>query len=124
MPTRRTFLGTAAGLAAASLVRADDRKADPPRKKLAVVTTEWRYHSHAWHVPERFLVGYPVKGKWHRPPLEVVSAYVDQFPRNDLSRDRAKEFGFKIYPSIAETLRLGGDKLAVDGVLIIGEHGK
>src|ERR1035437_7781221 len=35
----------------------------------------------------------------------------------------ARQFGFKIYPTIAETLRCGGDKLAVDAVLIIGEHG-
>jgi hypothetical protein len=94
-----------------------------PRKKLAVVTTEWRYHSHAWHMAERFLVGYPWRGQWHRPPFEVVSAYVDQRPENDLSRARAKEFGFTIYPTIAEALRAGGDRLAVDGVLVIGEHG-
>jgi hypothetical protein len=30
----------------------------------------------------------------------------------------------KIYPSIAEALTLGGEKLAVDGVLLIGEHGR
>ena len=72
---------------------------------------------------ERFLVGYPLQGRWHRPPLDVVSAYVDQFPENDLSRKREAEFGFKIYPTIAETLRAGTDKLAVDAVLIIGEHG-
>lgn len=29
----------------------------------------------------------------------------------------------KRYKSIAEALCLGGDKLAVDGVLLIGEHG-
>src|SRR5438105_8275920 len=73
---------------------------------------------------ERFLVGYPLKGKWHQPELDVVAAYVDQHPENDLSRKRAEEFGFKIYPTIAEALRCGGDKLAVDAVLIIGEHGK
>src|SRR5262249_53075050 len=32
-------------------------------------------------------------------------------------------FGFPIYPTIAEALRCGGEKLAVDAVLIIGEHG-
>jgi hypothetical protein len=53
-----------------------------------------------------------------------VAAYVDQQPKDDLSRDRAKEFGFKIYPTIAEALRAGGDRLAVDAVLVIGEHGK
>ncbi len=94
-----------------------------PRKRLAVVTTQWRYHSHAWHMAERFLVGYPRGGHWHRPPLQVVSAYVDQHPEGDLAPQRAKEFGFSLYPTIAQTLRCGGDRLAVDAVLIIGEHG-
>ena len=29
----------------------------------------------------------------------------------------------KIYPTIAEALTLGGGKLAVDGVVLVGEHG-
>lgn len=94
------------------------------KRRLAVVTTEWRFHSHAWHMAERFLVGYPIQGGWHHPPFDVVGAYVDQTPENDLSRSRSAEFGFPIYPTIAETLRCGGDRLAVDAVLIIGEHGK
>ncbi|MBI3468360.1 MAG: hypothetical protein HY000_35615 [Planctomycetes bacterium] len=79
--------------------------------------------SHAQHMGDRFLVGYPMNGKWHRPGLDMVSLYVDQTPDGDLSRDRAREFGFTIYPTIAQALRCGGDKLAVDAVLIIGEHG-
>jgi TAT (twin-arginine translocation) pathway signal sequence len=121
MISRRTFLKAAgAALAAAPAVAA----ADTPRKKLAVVTNVWTYRSHAWHMAERFLVGYPVEGKWHRPPIDVVAAYVDQVPDGDLSRKRAAEFGFTIYPSVAEALRRGGDKLAVDAVLVIGEHGR
>ncbi len=117
---RRTFVGLAgAGLATAPFAYAREQ----PRKRLAIITTEWRFHSHAWHMGTRFLVGYPINGKWHHPNIEVVSAYVDQFPKGDLSRQRSKEFGFTIYPSIAETLRCGGNKLAVDAVLIIGEHG-
>lgn len=123
MTTRRTFISSlGAGVLAARSGSAREPAAGK-RKKLAIVTTEWRYGTHAWHMGERFLVGYPIEGKWHQPPLEVVSAYVDQFPKTDLSRKRAEEFGFKIYPSIAEALRRGGDKLAVDAVLIIGEHG-
>ena len=80
-------------------------------------------NSHAWHMGERFLVGYPIDGRWHQPPFDVVAAYVDQKPDNDLSRKRAEEFGFPIYPTIAEALRCGGKELAVDAVLIIGEHG-
>lgn len=120
---RREFLATlGAGLAANPLSSlAAPRTAE--RKRMAIVTTEWRYRSHAWHMGERFLVGYPIEGQWHRPPFEVVAAYVDQTPENDLSRSRAEEFGFTIYPTIAEALRCGGKRLAVDAVLVIGEHG-
>jgi len=93
------------------------------RKRMAIVTTEWRYHCHAWHMAERFLVGYPTQGHWHEPKLEVVSAYMDQFPEKELSRQRSEEFGFPIYDSVAEALRCGGTELAVDAVLLIGEHG-
>lgn len=123
MPSRRAFLETTlAGMAVSGLAQAAAPTASPP-KRLAVITTEWRYHSHAWHMAERFLVGYPHHGRWHHPPLKVVGAYVDQTPETDLSRQRAREFGFPIYPSIAETVRCGGNELAVDAVLIIGEHG-
>jgi hypothetical protein len=94
-----------------------------PRKKIAIVATVWKYLSHAQHMGDRFLVGYPRDGRWHKPPIDVVSLYVDQRPENDLSGARAAEHGFTIYPSIAEALCLGGDKLAVDGVVIIAEHG-
>ncbi len=94
-----------------------------PRKRLAIVTTIWKYLSHAQHMGDRFLVGYPWNGRWHRPAMDVVSLYVDQRPEGDQSELRAREFGFRVYPTIAEALRAGGDKLAVDGVLVIGEHG-
>lgn len=123
MLTRRHFLGTvAAGVAGGTLLQAAE-PAKSDRKKLAVVTTVWTYRSHAWHMAERFLHGYPIRGKWHRPAFDVVAAYVDQKPEGDLSRGRSEEFGFPIYPTVAEALRRGGDKLAVDAVLIIGEHG-
>jgi len=117
---RRTFLGTV-GVGLAATPRAFSQ--NTPRKRLAIITTEWRDHSHAWHMGTRFLVGYPINGKWHHPPFDVVAAYVDQFPKGDLARRRSKEFGFPIYKTIAEALRCGGKKLAVDAVLIIGEHG-
>ncbi len=93
------------------------------RKKLAIITTVWKYLSHAQHMGDRFLVGYPYEGKWHHPAMEVVALYVDQKPENDESAERAHSFGFKVYPTIAEAVRCGGTKLAVDGILIIGEHG-
>ncbi|MFN0105417.1 MAG: hypothetical protein ACKV2U_25430 [Bryobacteraceae bacterium] len=92
-------------------------------KRVAIITTIYRYLSHAQHMGDRFLIGYPLNGRWHKGDVQVVSLYVDQKPDGDQSAERAKEFGFTVYPTIAEALRCGGEKLAVDAVLIIGEHG-
>jgi hypothetical protein len=43
-------------------------------------------------------------------------------PTADLSRDRAKQFGFRLCSNIPEALRCGGDRLAVDAVLAIVEQ--
>ena len=91
--------------------------------RIAVIATIYRYLSHAQHFADRFLVGYPAEGRWHRPHTKIVSLYVDQKPEGDQSIDRAREFGFSVYPTIAETLRCGGDKLDVDAILLIAEHG-
>ncbi len=124
MFTRREFLS----VAGAGVTVGAGASGAPPEagalRRMAVITTEWRYHSHAWHMAERFLVGYPIGGRWHRPPLRVVAAYVDQHPAGDLSRQRSEEFGFPIFPTVAEAVRCGGKELAVDAVLIIGEHGR
>ena len=124
MTGRRAFLKAVGATACAPslLCAAPDTRGD--KRRLAVVTTVWRYRSHAWHMGERFLTGFPIRGTWHQSPFQVVSAYVDQQPEGkDLSPGRAEEFGFTIYPTIAEALRCGGDRLAVDAVLVIGEHG-
>lgn len=89
-------------------------------KKVAAVVTEYRKWSHADVILRNLLDGYP-DGK--RPDLQLVSLYTDQVPKNDMSRDLAKKHGFKIYDTIAECLTLGGQQLAVEGVLLIGEHG-
>jgi len=90
---------------------------------IAVIGSIYKYLSHVQHIADRFLVGYPHNGTWHRPDMKVVSLYIDQKPAGDQSEQRAKEFGFKVYPTIAEALRCGGDKLAVDAVLSVVEHG-
>lgn len=112
--SRRTLLGAAAAL---------PLLANESPKRIAMITTVYRYLSHGQHMGDRFLVGYPHNGTWHTPGAKIVSLYVDQKPEGDLSEARAKEFGFRVYPTIAETLRCGGNKIDVDAVLIIAEHG-
>ncbi len=94
------------------------------RPKIAAVVTTYFKYSHAQHIVDRFLDGYGWNSKHHYPPMDLVALYVDQVGSNDLSRERAARHpAMKIYPSIAEALTLGGSKLAVDGVVLVGEHG-
>jgi hypothetical protein len=92
--------------------------------RVAVVTTVWRHNSHADVIASRLVQGNTLDGQGEFPRLKLVSAYVDQFPANDMSRRLAKEHGFTLYDTVARALTLGGDKLAVDGVLLICEHGE
>lgn len=117
MLTRREFLGSTTLLPLAAAAESE------APLRLAIVTTVYRYLSHGQHIGDRFLVGYPHDGEWHKPNIKVVSLYVDQKPDGDLSEERAKEFGFRVHPTIAEALCGGGNRLACDAVLIVGEHG-
>ena len=94
------------------------------RPQLAGVITEHRYLSHGQHIVDRFLEGYGWNGTHHHPPMDLVALYVDQHPKGDLVPDRAARFPtMKVYPTIAEALTRGTSKLAVDGVVVVGEHG-
>jgi hypothetical protein len=68
-------------------------------------------------------LGYAWQGGWQKPRFDVASVYVDQFPHVDLARARIKRHQLKLFPTIAEALTLGGNQIAVDGVVIIAEHG-
>src|SRR3954464_2658018 len=121
MFSRRSFL--ASSLATTASICTPLRASEHRRKKIALVATAVYNLSHAQHFLDRFLLGYAWGGGWRRPDVDLVSLYVDQFPENDLARATAKRHGLPIYPTLEDALMLGGSKLAVDGVVIIGEHG-
>ena len=137
--SRRKFLASAA--AAVSLAggthsassgdttaSASQFRSRPPRpslegrKPLACITTVYRPMSHSFHIAGRFVHGYTRDGAFHVPQQFIRGLVVDQTPENDLSRDLAREFGCRWSRNVADVL-LDGDKLAVDGVLLIAEHG-
>ncbi len=122
MITRRTFLAGATAVAAGA-VAPKTQAAQSPRKKVAFLGTEVRLHSHAQHFLDRMTLGYAWGGGWQEPRVDIGSVFIDQFPEGDLSRERVKRHQLKLYPTIADALTLGGSRLAVDGVVIIGEHG-
>lgn len=94
-----------------------------PVKRIAAIVTWYRHRSHADVILGKFLRGFPCDDGLHAPRVEVASIYLDQIPEDDEGRAIAAEFGVPIYDSIPAALTLGGKDLAVDGVLIVGEHG-
>src|SRR3990170_2895030 len=108
-------------LPAAALRRASAAAGEP--KKIAALCTTYFVRSHGDNFVTRFLEGYWLGGKLHHPACEIASLYVDQVHRADVSKRLSMAYGFPIVPSIREALTLGTGTLAVDGVLLIAEHG-
>jgi hypothetical protein len=124
--SRREFLrasGLAVGGAVLGGAAAAAQSARVRRPKVAAVFTEFTYRSHAHVILENFLGPYLFNGERTDPGVDVVSFYADQTPDGDMSRDVARQFQIPIFKTIAESLCLGGNELAVDAVLSIGEHG-
>jgi hypothetical protein len=126
---RRTFHSAlAAGFVGATLPSQRWLQAQPAhgsRKKIAFLGTVVFQHSHSQHFLDRLALGYTWRSGWQEPRLDVASVYIDQYPEgSDLGKQRLARYGLQASSSIADALTLGGDQLAVDGVVIIGEHGK
>ena len=68
-------------------------------------------------------MGFPCDDGLHAPRVEIASIYLDQVNATDTGVATAEEHGVPIFPSILRALTLGRKVLAVDGVLIVGEHG-
>ena len=92
-------------------------------KRIAAILTEYRPNSHADVIVGKYLEGYNQDGMAPYPRSKIVSMFTEQVPETDMSRDMAKKHGVPIFRTVADALTLGGDKLAVDAVLLIGEHG-
>jgi hypothetical protein len=90
---------------------------------VAAVITLWRRLSHA----DVFLSRLLEPEAWgHKTPfaLRLVSVYADQFPsEGDLCRDYCRRHDVPIFPTVRGAIGLGTPRVAVRGVLLIGEHG-
>jgi len=107
------------GLFWAQHLRADD----PAPLRMAAVVTIYRYNSHADVIVGRVLKTQSLDGKGEQLPLKIVSMYVDQKPETDLSAKLSEEHGFSLHDTVTGALTLGTGKLAVDGVIMVAEHG-
>lgn len=111
---RQLLLGLGGGLAL---------RGQAPKPKVAAIVTEFRHRSHADVICTRILDGYYPNGRRQEPRTRIMSMYTDQVPPDDMSRGFAHRRRYTIYPTVEEALKLGSDRLAVDAVLLIGEHG-
>ena len=91
--------------------------------RVAAIATIYYPKSHADVIATKFMKGMSTDEGLMPPEVDLVSLYIDHVLENDIGVGLAQEYGVPIYPSIRRTLHAGADRLNVDAVLLIGEHG-
>ena len=131
--SRRGFLRAAGGSTAAlfgapfvssRFAATASHRSRSRRPKVGVIMTTFFHRSHAHVLLENFLEDYYFNGRLTNPGVDVVSFYVDQLAKADMSKQVATDYSIPVFRTIREALTLDGDELAVDAVLLIGEHGE
>jgi hypothetical protein len=124
---RRRFIqeislgGVTLGLTGCQTFSQNAKRVEEP-KAVAGILTWYIKGSHADVLIGKILEGWAYDGG-PGPNLRLASLYVDQFPDGDMARAMAEKHGVKIYSTIEDAITLGTDRVAVDGILSIGEHG-
>lgn len=91
--------------------------------RVAALVTAYYHNSHADVIVSRLVQTMTLDGKGERPNLKLVSLYIDQPDSSSVGLEIAHKYGVPIYKKPADALTLGGKTLAVDGVILVGEHG-
>ncbi|HIT75817.1 MAG TPA: hypothetical protein IAA98_09545 [Candidatus Avipropionibacterium avicola] len=101
------------------------------RPRVALIATAWFRDSHADVLAGPLVRGYPWNGEHQPSRIEIVSAHIEQHgvlgPEGqelDVGLPILAEAGIPQYETPAEALGAGRPGVNVDGVLIIGEHGR
>lgn len=92
-------------------------------KKVALIANIYRNSAHADVIATKLFAGIPTDDGMVKPEVQIVSVWIDQIGDNDTGVRIAGMNNAAVYPTIAQALTLGGDKLAVDAVIYVGEHG-
>src|SRR4051812_15850985 len=128
--TRRELLGVVgmAGLAAVAgttpLAGSAVPQATHTRPRIACLVTFWGAPgSHADWIVTKLMDGYWWQGAHTPSRVEVVSVYIHQLEISPLGQKICKSKGIPIFKTVGEAVTLGGKELAVDGVVIVAEHG-
>jgi hypothetical protein len=125
--TRREMLGMAslAGVAALTGMAPDVvAQTAQQRPRIACLVSFWGLPtSHADWIVNKLLDGYWWHGAHTPSRVDVVSVYIHQFNTSLLGQKVCKAKNIPIFKTVGEAVTLGGKELAVDGVVIVAEHG-
>ena len=107
--------GSAAGAVAQTL---------PTRPQIACIVSFWGAPgSHADWIIAKLMDGHWWHGAHTPSRVDVVSVYIHQFDTSLLGQKVCRAKHIPIYKTVGEAVTLGRAELAVDGVVIVGEHG-
>ena len=127
MMTRREMLGTTGMVSLAAFSGLDATAlAQTPQKRprIACLVSYWgATRSHADWIVTKLLDGYWWQGAHMPSRVEVVSVYIHQFDTSLLGQKVCQSKKIPIFSTVGDAVTLGGKELAVDGVVIVGEHG-
>lgn len=125
--TRREMLGITgiAGLVALTGIASGAvPQSEQKRPRIACLVTYWAAPgSHADWIITKLLDGYWWQGAHNPSRVDVVSVYIHQLQESELGQKICKSKDIPIFKTAGEAVTLGGNELAVDGVVIVGEHG-
>jgi len=102
------------------------------RPKVALIVTTYFFGSHADVLGTKLIEGYEWHGEHVDARVEVVSMYLEQLGAHlndrpsaepDIGLGIAERDHVPLYPTVGEAIGCGTAGVAVDGVVIIGEHG-
>jgi hypothetical protein len=126
--TRREMLGMAGMAGLLSLTGMATGGGPSPaqkRPRIACLVSYWgATRSHADWIITKLLDGYWWEGAHTPSRVDVVSVYIHQFPESGLGQKVCQAKNIPIFKTVGEAVTLGGKELAVDGVVIVAEHGE
>ncbi|MFD1140940.1 hypothetical protein ACFQ4C_07465 [Larkinella insperata] len=126
--TRRdmlTLTGMAGLVSLTGLATGAPGQSAPKRPRIACLVTYWgATRSHADWIIAKLMDGYWWEGAHTPSRVEVVSVYMHQLETSTLGQKICKAKNIPIFKTVGEAVTLGGKELAVDGVVIVGEHGE
>jgi hypothetical protein len=94
------------------------------RPRVACLVSYWGGpNSHADWIIDKLMDGYWWHGAHRASQVDVVSVYINQLDTSLLGQKVCQAKGIPIFKTVGEAVTLSGKELAVDGVVIVAEHG-